>query len=264
MTQAHKEEAVEYCKVDKSDHIMTVTLDRPEKLNALHPPANAELSEVFDDFAADDDMWVAIITGEGRGFCAGNDLRYQAEGGEMFAVPMGFAGLTSRFDLNKPVIAAVNGVAMGGGFEIALATDIIIASEDAKFALPEPKVGLAALAGGLQRLPRQIGSKRALGMILTGRHVPASEGYELGFVNKVVPADQLMATAREWAQMVCECAPLSVRASKDVVYTSLDMASLQESMAHRYDSVKAMRDSEDFVEGPKAFAEKRAPNWQGK
>jgi len=255
---------LEYCRVDKADHVMTVTLNRPDRLNALHPPANVELGNVFDDFAADTDMWVAIITGEGRGFSAGNDLRYQAEGGERMATPRGFGGLTSRFDLTKPVIAAVNGVAMGGGFEIALACDIIIASDAATFALPEPRVGLAALAGGLQRLPRQIGSKRALGMILTGRHVPASEGYELGFVNKVVPADELMATAREWAGMICACAPLSVRASKDVVYRSLDMASLEESIKASYDSVKAMATSEDFVEGPKAFSEKRAPNWKGK
>jgi len=255
---------MEFSKVDKSDHIMTVTLDRPERLNALHPPANVELGEVFDDFAADDDLWVAIITGEGRGFSAGNDLRYQAEGGQRVPTPRGFGGLSSRFDLTKPVIAAVNGVAMGGGFEIALACDIIIASEQATFALPEPKVGLAALAGGLQRLPRQIGSKRALGMILTGRHVPAAEGYELGFVNTVVPADELMATAREWATMVTQCAPLSIRASKDVVYRSLDMASLQESMEHKYDSVAAMATSEDFIEGPKAFSEKRAPNWKGR
>lgn len=255
---------LEYCRVDKADHVMTVTLNRPDRLNALHPPANVELGNVFDDFAADADMWVAIITGEGRGFSAGNDLRYQAEGGERMATPRGFGGLTSRFDLTKPVIAAVNGVAMGGGFEIALACDIIIASEAATFALPEPRVGLAALAGGLQRLPRQIGSKRALGMILTGRHVPASEGYELGFVNKVVPADELLATAREWAGMICACAPLSVRASKDVVYRSLDMASLEESIKASYDSVKAMATSEDFVEGPKAFSEKRAPNWKGR
>ncbi|MDH3678542.1 MAG: enoyl-CoA hydratase-related protein [Acidimicrobiia bacterium] len=255
---------MEYCKVDKSDHIMTVTLDRPERLNALHPPANVELGEVFDEFAEDDDMWVAIITGEGRGFSAGNDLRYQAEGGERVPTPRGFGGLTSRFDLTKPVIAAVNGVAMGGGFEIALACDIILASEDAKFALPEPKVGLAALAGGLQRLPRQIGSKRALSMILTGRHVSAAEGYDLGFVSAVVPADELMATAKDWADQVCACAPLSIRASKDVVHRSLDMASLEESMAFRYDSVRAMNQSEDFIEGPKAFAEKREPNWKGR
>jgi enoyl-CoA hydratase/carnithine racemase len=254
----------EYCSIEKRDHVFIVTLERPERLNALHPPANAELGQVFDDFAAADDMWVAIITGRGRGFSAGNDLRYQAEGGERVPMPRGFAGLTSRFDLTKPVIAAVNGVSMGGGFEIALACDLIIASENATFALPEPKVGLAALAGGLNRLPRQIGVKRALGMILTGRHVSAREGMELGFVNEVVAPDQLMDAALRWAQQICECAPLSIRASKDVVYRSLDTASLQESMRAQYESVKTMVTSDDFIEGPKAFAEKRKPNWQGR
>ena len=254
----------EFCLVEKKDHIMTVRINRPDRLNALHPPGNAELGEVFDDFAADDDMWVAIITGEGRGFSAGNDLRYKAEGGERVPMPRGFGGLTSRFDLHKPVIAAVNGVSMGGGFEIALACDLIIASEKAMFALPEPKVGLAALAGGLNRLPRQIGPKRAPGMILTGRHVSPEEGKELGFVNEVVPHDELMDAAMRWANLILECAPLSIRASKDVVYKSLDSASLQDSMEAQYDSVKAMVGSEDFVEGPKAFSEKRPPNWQGK
>jgi crotonobetainyl-CoA hydratase len=254
----------EFCSLEKDDHILTVTLERPERLNALHPPANAELGKVFDEFAADDDLWVAIITGRGRGFSAGNDLRYQAEGGERVPMPMGFGGLTSRFDLSKPVIAAVNGVAMGGGFEIALACDLIIASESATFALPEPRVGLAALAGGLNRLPRQIGAKRALGMILTGRHVGAAEGYDLGFVNEVVPHEETLTAARRWARQICECAPLSIRASKDVVYRSLDKASLAESMAEQYDSVKAMVRSEDFIEGPRAFAEKRKPNWKGR
>lgn len=255
---------MEFCKVESSNHILTVTINRPERLNALHPPGNAELGEVFDDFASNDDLWVAIITGAGRGFSAGNDLRHQAEGGERVPTPRGFGGLSSRWDLTKPVIAAVNGVAMGGGFEIALSCDLIIASDQALFALPEPKVGLAALAGGLQRLPRQIGVKRALGMILTGRHVPAAEGKELGFVNEVVPHDELMDEARRWAGMILECAPLSIRASKDVVYQSLSIGSLKESMEMPYDSVKAMNTGEDFVEGPLAFSEKRKPNWKGK
>lgn len=254
----------EFCSIEKDNHILTVTLERPERLNALHPPANAELGEVFDEFAVDDDLWVAIITGRGRGFSAGNDLRYQAEGGKRVPMPRGFGGLTSRFDLTKPVIAAVNGVAMGGGFEIALACDLIVASESATFALPEPKVGLAALAGGLNRLPRQIGTKRALGMILTGRHVSAAEGQELGFVNEVVPHDDTLTAARRWAEQICACAPLSIRASKDVVYRSLDNASLAESMTEQYDSVKAMVKSEDFIEGPRAFAEKRKPDWKGR
>ncbi|MEI8237977.1 MAG: enoyl-CoA hydratase-related protein [Actinomycetota bacterium] len=254
----------EFCLVEKADHLMTVTINRPERLNALHPAGNAELGEVFDDFAADDDMWVAIITGSGRGFCAGNDLRFQAGGGAMVPVPRGFGGLTSRWDLDKPVIAAVNGVSMGGGFEIALACDLIIASDLAVFALPEPKVGLAALAGGLQRLSRQIGSKRALGMILTGRHVAAAEGYELGFVNEVVPHDQLMVRAREWAAMILACSPVSIRTSKDVVSRSLDVASLRESMEMNFDSVRRLVASDDFVEGPLAFSEKRPPVWTGR
>ncbi len=254
----------EYCLVEKKNHVMTVRLNRPDRLNAMHPPANIELGRVFDDFEADDNMWVAVVTGEGRGFCAGNDLRYQAEGGQRDPMPRGFGGLTSRWDMVKPVVAAVNGVAMGGGFEIALACDLIIASDKAVFALPEPKVGLAALAGGLNRLPRHIGPKRALGMILTGRHVSAEEGYELGFVTAVVPHDDLMDRTQEWVDQILACSPLSVRASKDVVYRSLSMGSLRESMEATYDSVRRLQRSEDFIEGPKAFSEKRPPRWKGR
>ena len=183
----------------------------------------------------------------------------------MVEVPArGFAGLTSRFDNPKPVIAAVNGVAMGGGFEIALACDLIIASENATFALPEPRVGLAALAGGVHRLPRQISLKHAMGMILTGRRVGAREGFELGFVNEVVPAAELMAAARRWAEQIFECAPLSVRGSKQAALEGLDHASLEEAMSARYDGLRDMLKSEDFVEGPRAFAEKRPPQWKGR
>ena len=161
------------------------------------------------------------------------------------------------------MIAAVNGVAMGGGFEIALACDLIIASDNAKFALPEPKVGLAALAGGLHRLPRQIGLKRAMGMILTGRHVSAAEGKDLGFVNEVVSPDALMDTARQWAELIMECSPMSIRASKEVVMGGLDVANFEEAFKTRFPAVAAMAKSADFVEGPKAFAQKRKPDWKG-
>ena len=182
---------LKFSKVTRKGPVTTVTLSRPEVYNALHTDAHFELNKVFDDFAADPEQWVAIVTGAGdKAFCAGNDLKWQAAGGKRGWDKGGFAGLTSRFDCDKPIIAAVNGVAMGGGFEIALACDLIIASDNATFALPEPRVGLAALAGGLQRLPRQIGLKRAMGMILTARHVSAKEGLELGFVNEVVPLNQ--------------------------------------------------------------------------
>jgi enoyl-CoA hydratase/carnithine racemase len=195
----------EFIKVEREGPVTVFTLNRPDVMNALHSPAHFELHEAFDAFAADPDQWVGIVTGAGeRAFSAGNDLKHQAMGGSMTSPPSGFAGLTSRFDLTKPLIAAVNGVAMGGGFEIALACDIIIASETATFALPEPRVGLAALAGGLHRLPRAIGTKRALGMILTGRRVSAQEGYELGFVNEVAAPGELMAAARRWAAQIAE------------------------------------------------------------
>jgi crotonobetainyl-CoA hydratase len=179
--------------------------------------------------------------------------------------PSGFAGLTSRFDLNKPLIAAVNGVAMGGGFEIALACDLIIASENAVFALPEVRVGLAALAGGLHRLPRQIGQKAAMGMILTGRRVSAAEGKELGFVNEVVAPADLMPAAMRWARLICEASPMSVRASKQAVTRGLDEDSLEAALTgqNAYPAVAAMYGSADFKEGPLAFAQKRAPNWTG-
>ena len=168
--------AYQNIKVDREGPVTVFTLNRPDVMNALHSPAHFELHEAFEAFAADPEQWVGIVTGAGeRAFSAGNDLKHQATGGEMRSPPSGFAGLTSRFDLTKPLIAAVNGVAMGGGFEIALACDLIIASDNAVFALPEPKVGLAALAGGLHRLPRQIGLKQAMGMILTARRVSAAE-----------------------------------------------------------------------------------------
>ncbi|MBV9418686.1 MAG: enoyl-CoA hydratase/isomerase family protein [Alphaproteobacteria bacterium] len=257
-----------FIRIDRSGPVTVITLNRPEVMNAVHSPMHFELEEAWNAFAADPEQWVAIVTGAGeRAFSAGNDLKWQASGGEMRAPRSGFAGLTSRFDLEKPVIAAVNGVAMGGGFEIALACDIIIAAESAVFALPEPRVGLAALAGGLHRLPREIGTKRAMGMILTGRRVSAKEGKELGFVNEVVPNAELMTRARALAtQIATELSPMSIRASKDAVYRGLAEVSVEAAMKNQnnYPAVAAMYRSEDLREGPKAFAEKRPPQWKGK
>jgi len=265
------EPALKYCTIEREGPITIVTINRPEAMNALHPMANAELADVFNAFAADPGQWVAILTGAGdRAFSSGNDLKYTAQAmarGLQTETPItGFAGLTARFDLDKPVIAAVNGVAMGGGFEIALACDIIIASEKATFALPEPKVGLAALAGGLLRLPAQIGQKQAMGMILTGRSVGAEEGKALGFVNEVTPHAELMNVARRWAADILACSPMSIRASKQIVRRGLESASIADAYADQmtYPATRALFKSGDVIEGPLAFAQKRRPIWRGK
>lgn len=259
----------QFCKVEREGPLTIVTINRPEAMNSLHPDSNAELAEIFDEFEADPEQWVAILTGAGdRAFSSGNDLKYMAQAmarGASIEPPVkGFAGLTNRYSLNKPVIAAVNGIAMGGGFEIALACDLIIASSTAKFALPEPKVGVAALAGGLLRLPQQIGTKRAMSLILTGRSVSADEGLELGFVNQVTSPETLMQEARRWAGQIAACSPMSIRASKEIVQRGLDEVSLAAAYSNQmaYPAARALFRSSDFREGPTAFAQKRAPRWK--
>lgn len=262
--QHERGSAYRYCRVEDTGRVRIVTLNRPEVMNALHSEASHELEAVWDEFAVRDDLWVGIVTGAGdRAFSAGNDLKVQAAGKRGPRPRSGFGGLALRFDLNKPVIAAVNGVAMGGGFEMALACDIIVAAENAVFALPEPRVGLVAGGGGVHRLPRMIPQKQALGMILTGRRVPAREGKELGFVNEVVAVGAALPAAQRWAQMILECSPMSVRASKEAVYRGLD-ESLATAMRTVYPAQQANLDSQDYVEGPQAFAEKRKPNWQNR
>lgn len=256
---------LEFVKYEKRGHLAYITLNRPEVMNALHPPCHLEMNRVWDDFNADRELWVAILTGAGeRAFSAGNDLKYTAQHGfsERSAHTGGFAGLTARFDINKPIIAAVNGFALGGGFEIVLACDLVIAAEHARFGLPEPRVGLAALAGGIHRLPRQIPLKLAMGMMLTARQITAAEAARLGLVNEVVPMSQLYATAERWAAEIMECAPLSIQATKEAALAGLQLP-LAEAVANRFPAIERLRASKDFVEGPRAFAEKRKPNWRG-
>jgi len=258
----------QYALYEKKEKVAYLTINRPEVMNALHYPAHEELWEIWCDFRDDPEMWVAIVTGAGeRAFSAGNDLKYTAsQMGRAIVPPLlppgGFGGITNRFECWKPIIAAVNGYALGGGFEIALACDIIIAADHARFGLPEPTVGLVAAAGGVHRLPRQIPTKIAMGMMLTGRHITAEEAYRLGLVNEVVPLQELMPTAERWAQEIMQCAPLSVRGSKQAAMTGLDL-SLPSALNQNYSVIQQMFVSEDIMEGPTAFAEKRKPIWKG-
>jgi enoyl-CoA hydratase/carnithine racemase len=258
---------MEFLKVGAESGITTITLNRPDRMNAINPAMHRELQAAFDAFAADDDQYICVITGAGTdAFCAGTDLKsIVKDGGSEPYPPNGYAGLIERYDLNKPVIAAVNGYALGGGFEIVLACDIVIAADTASFGLPEPLVGAIAIGGGLHRLARQIGLKHAMGMILTSRRVSAEEGARLGFVNEIAPAGELKAVTARWCDQILRGAPTSIQASKNIVMRGLDEPSLEDAIRRQetYPMFTQWRMSEDAREGPRAFAEKRPPAWRG-
>lgn len=262
--------AYEYLGLEKSGHVTTITLNRPAVLNAINYAMHLEMQRALDDFAADSDQYICVITGAGnRAFCAGSDLKALSDpdGPPRHTYPEnGYAGLIERYDLDKPVIAAVNGLALGGGFEIALACDVIIASENAGFGLPEPLVGAVAIGGGMHRLARQIGLKQAMGMILTSRRVTAEAGLAMGFVNEVTVPGDLMSVTRRWCDDMLRGAPLALRASKQTVMHGLDEASLEDALNNQasYPAFKKWRTAEDTTEGPRAFAEKRKPEWKGR
>ena len=248
--------------------VLTITLDRP-KANAINVPTSQVLYRAFKQLNDDPALRVGILTGTGRFFSAGWDLAGATQGEAIDADhgPGGFAGLTEFFSLQKPVIAAVNGLAMGGGFELALAADLIVASDTAEFALPEVKLGMVADSGGVLRLPRRLPRAIALEMLLTGRRMGALEAARWGLVNRVVAPDALLETAQALAQDMVLAAPLALAAVKELVnategqtieaaYTTLRKADLPH--------YRAMLRSDDAAEGPRAFSEKRPPRWQAR
>ena len=258
---------LKFIKYEKRNHIAYITFNRPERMNALHPPCHVEMDSVWDDFIADKSAWVAIVTGAGdKGFSAGNDLRWTAENRGRLEKSIrgkgGFAGITARFDIYKPIIAAVNGFALGGGFEIALSCDIIIAAEHARFGLPEPRVGLMAAAGGVHRLPRHIPLKIAMGMMLTGKHITAADALRYGIANEVVPLKDLIPTAEKWAARdhgMLAAVGAGLQGGSDERTWAADRGGDREALRFTGEAVQ----SKDAIEGPLAFSQKRKPNWTG-
>jgi crotonobetainyl-CoA hydratase len=260
----------EFIKAEKKGHVTTVTINRPDVMNSISPLVSVEMDHAFNDFDTDPQQWVCIVTGAGeKAFSAGNDLKFQAVNGParmreiMQGVKGGFAGITSRFDCYKPFIAAVNGLALGGGFEIALACDVIVASEKASFGFPEPRVGLIPGAGGVHRLPRQIPYHLAQYMIMTSKRITAQQAMQYGLVAEIVPLSELIPTVEKIAAEILLGAPISIRAAKEATLKGLDVT-LQEAISTQFPGQTAMYQSEDFIEGPKAFVEKRPPNWKGR
>ena len=247
-----------------NEHLAVITMNRPEVLNAMNPASTKEMTTIWDDFANDPEMWVAILTGAGdRAFTVGNDLKdTSSDTWPPKRDPSGWGGLVNRFDLSKPVIAAVNGWALGGGFELCLAADLVIASESARFGCPEVRIG-GVPTGSIHRLIRQVPSKAAMAILLTGESIDAQEAFRIGLINEVVTTEKLMIKARELAKEITRSAPLGVQAVKKVIRQS-DHLTLSEAMQTNYPAIEEVRSSQDSVEGRKAFTEKRRPKWEGR
>jgi acetyl-CoA C-acetyltransferase len=264
-TPAVLRDRYEHVLVRRDGHLLEVTINRPKVRNSLHPMANDELDHVFDAYFADDDLWVAIITGAGEAaFSAGNDLIYSASGKPMWVPKNGFAGLTSRPHLPKPVIAAVNGYAMGGGCEIALACHLIVADDTAQFALSEVRVGLVAGSGGLIRLPRTVPPKVATEMILTGRRITAAEALGYGLVNRVVSAGAALDGARVLAAEILAGSPTSVRVSLQIMEETGGIPDVAQAVSYHPSALDDLMSTQDAAEGPAAFAAKRRPQWHNR
>ncbi|MDE0065099.1 MAG: enoyl-CoA hydratase-related protein [Gammaproteobacteria bacterium] len=256
--------SIETCLVEKNGLILEVTFNRPERGNSLTPVEHEFLDLVWTEFEGDESLRVAILGAAGdRIFCSGNDFRYASEHGSFAIPPTGLAGLTSRFDREKPIIAAVNGAAAGGGFEIAMACDLVVAAGHATFSLPEVKAGTYAGAGGLIRLPRQVGDKIAMEMILTGRKIPAERACALGLVNRVVDGASLMREARQLAAEIVGNSPLACAVSKRIVNETRDIPALRDAQRVSDRLGAQLIGSREFRQGVSAFLEKRRPDWTG-
>lgn len=249
------------------DHVAWVTIDRPDVLNAIDDASEARLREIWSELEGNRDVRVAVLTGAGdRAFCAGADVKNTGkEGLDYWAQPRvgGFGGISIRTTLDIPVVARVNGHALGGGFEMVLGCDIVLACDEATFGLPEPRIGRLPLDGGMLLLSRQIPRKQAMGMLLTGRRVPAAEGYRLGFVNEVVPRAKLDEAVARWLADIVACAPLSLRAIKQIVNATAQLSVEQAQSLRLPALIEALR-SEDGLEGVRAFQQKRKPEWRGR
>jgi len=248
--------------VDIADGIMTITLNRPEARNAANKALAEGVSAAMDELESNDDVRVAILTGAGGTFCSGMDLKAFVSGETPSIEGRGFAGLT-EYTPSKPLIAAVEGYALAGGLELAISCDLIVTADNAKFGIPEVKRGLAAAAGGLMKLPRQIPPRLAMELALTGDFISAQRASEVGMVNEVVPAGTALEAAKALAAKIVANGPLAVAVSKKVVLESADW-SASEMWDKQAALVMPVFTSEDAIEGSVAFAEKRAPNWKGK